>query len=75
MKKFFLETNPYIVQQKKSYYLWYKNEVKDDSGSRDIQDLEAENEQLKAYIDYITSLRYWKFGKKVNYILKKLRGR
>lgn len=75
VKKFFLETNPYIVQQKKSYYLWYKNEVKDDSGSRDIQDLEAENEQLKAYIDYITSLRYWKFGKKVNYILKKLRGR
>lgn len=75
VKNFFLETNPYIVEQKKSYYHWYKNEVKDNSGNRDIQDLEAENEQLKAYIDHITSLKYWKFGKKVNHILKRLRGR
>lgn len=75
VKKYFMNTNPYIVQQKRSYFLWYKDEVKSTSEGKTLNDLEIENQQLKDYINHITSLKYWKFGKKVNSILKKIKGK
>lgn len=75
VRNYFANTNPYTVQQEKSYYLWYQEEARNGRVSCNVNALEAENQQLRAYINHITSLKYWKFGKKVQSILKRLKGK
>jgi len=72
VKEYFKNTNPFVVSQKKSYYLWYKNEIGVDDASKDFNSLVIENNQLRLELNRIYSMRYWRFGKKVKSILRKI---
>lgn len=58
---YFKDTNPYIVEQSKSYYKWYRLEVKENpNDSSDTKELRDENQRLKTELYNIYSSKTWK---------------
>lgn len=69
---YFAKTNPYIVHQEKSYYQWYRQETGAGEEHRTLDELMIENEKLQQELSRIHAMKYWKFGKKVKSILRKI---
>ena len=58
---YFKETNPHIVEQEKSYYKWYRAEVKETPNEgKDVVELKSENQRLKTELYNIYSSKTWK---------------
>lgn len=73
VKDYFKSINPYIVEQEKSYYKWFRNEIGFEEVNKTNQELVLENQQLRSELNRIHSMKYWKFGKKAKSILKMIR--
>lgn len=73
VKDYFKDTNPYMVSQEKSYFYWFRNEVGFESFNKDAEELQMENQALKSELSRIRNMKYWKFGKKVQNLLRRFR--
>ncbi|MDO4343731.1 MAG: hypothetical protein Q4C50_02895 [Eubacteriales bacterium] len=59
--EYFESTNPYKVEQTKSYYRWYRAEIAADSGDKtDMEKLREENTRLKTELYQIYGSKSWK---------------
>lgn len=73
VEKYFETTNPYVVKQEKSYFHWFRNEVGFEILNKDAKELQLENQALKSELSRIRNMKYWKFGKKVQGLMRKIR--
>lgn len=69
---YFKETNPYLVDQEKSYYHWFRNEIGFEAFRKTAEELRKENIQLQGELKRIHEMKYWRFGKKMKMILRLL---
>ena len=72
VSKFFEDTNPYTVEQEKSYYKWYRKEIGLEFENKSLEQLREENQIMRNELDRIYSMKYWKFGKKVKSAMRKI---
>ena len=71
--EYFGQTDPYVVDQERSYYRWFRKEAGFGTDRRTREELVRENQQLQQELSRIYAMKYWKFGKKVKSVLRKLR--
>ncbi len=72
VEEYFQQTDPYRTRQEKSYYEWFRKEGVSDAVHKTRAELAAENQQLIQELSRIHAMGYWKFGKKVKTILRKV---
>lgn len=58
--EYFRQTNPYIVEQERSYYKWFKANKTEDIDCDNIDELKRENAELRMEINKIYSSKSWK---------------
>ncbi len=61
--EYFKDTNPYVVNQEKSYYKWYRSEVDttpEEGNNIDVEELKVENQKLKTELYNIYGSKTWK---------------
>lgn len=71
--EYFGQTDPYVVDQERSCYRWFRKEAGFGTDRRTREELVRENQQLQQELSRIYAMKYWKFGKKVKSVLRKLR--
>ena len=59
--EYFKNTNPHITEQNKSYYKWYRSEVKEmPNDGENMLEIKMENQRLKTELYNIYSSKTWK---------------
>lgn len=58
--EYFRQTNPYIVEQEKSYYKWFRANQREGIEHDNIEELKRENAELHMEISKIYSSKSWK---------------
>ena len=61
--EYFKNTNPYLIEQEKSYFKWYRAEIKampKDNNEENVSELKLENQRLKTELYNIYSSKTWK---------------
>lgn len=72
VESYFKNTNPYIIDQEKSYHDWFRNEVGFSGCNKTLEELQLENQNLQNELSRIKNMKYWKIGKKIRGIIRKV---
>ncbi len=65
MLEYFKDTNPYVVNQEKSYYKWYRSEVDttpEEGNNIDVEELKVENQKLKTELKAVYGSQETRFN-------------